>query len=187
VRRTKKIAFGICYYAIAIIALAVADIVIKPTVGTDVLQNGGFETGNLSNWEVVNAGTRMGISTIVSPGHSGNYAVNYSITSIGSGWYELVESVPAIQGTNYTIHFWYKSSVASGQVAFYCYDSEWANMVSQSSAAIQATGDKWTLGSFQISIPSNNQIEHTILSITLGNTIGILIIDDISMEVTSNS
>ena len=83
--KTTKIALCICYYTIAMTALVVAAIVIKPAVGTDLLRNGGFETGNLANWQITSTGDRIGTATIVSPGHSGNYALKYDIAATGAG------------------------------------------------------------------------------------------------------
>lgn len=177
----RKIVFAISYYIVLIAILVI--VTIKPTavIGTDVLQNGGFETGNISPWFIVSSGTIAGSSTIITPGHTGAFAEKYSITKTGTGWYELAQIVPVDQGTTYNVQFWYKSTVTSGCVAFYCYDRQWSNVVAASGAEIVATGDAWTLASFRISIPVNGTIAHTELLISLGNATGTLILDDVNM------
>jgi hypothetical protein len=150
----------------------------------EILLNGGFETGRILPWYIDYSGTRIGNSTITTPGHNGTYAEKYTITQAGTGWYELVQSVTVEQGKTYNAQFWYKSTVSSGSVAFYCYDSDWSNIIATSRVGISATGDTWTKGSFQISIPINPAIVHTELCVTLGNTTGTLILDDVSMNMT---
>jgi len=179
----KKIVFVISYYLVLIIVLVTVTMKPAAVIGTDVLQNGGFETGNVSPWFIVSSGTIAGSSTIVAPGHTGAFAEKFSITKTGSGWYELAQIVPVDQGTTYNVQFWYKSSVNSGGVAFYCYDRPWSNVVAASGVEIVATGDTWTLGTFRISIPVNGTIAHTELLISLGNTTGTLVLDDVNMTV----
>lgn len=87
-------------------------------------------------------------------------------------------------GTTYQIEFWYKSTVTSGVVAFICYDQSWSKLIASSNARIQSTGDNWTLGSFEITVPNDFSIEHTELIVTLGDMPGTIIIDDVSMKVS---
>lgn len=55
--KPKILAFIILYYIVATAALAEIAVTIRPAIGTEVLQNGGFETGDISPWEITSSGT----------------------------------------------------------------------------------------------------------------------------------
>src|SRR5579859_7261164 len=73
----------------------------NPTVGTNVIANGGLETGSFSNWAV--AGTT---SVVTSNVHSGTYAAQGGSTAPTNGDSTITQSFTAAAGDT-KVAFWY--------------------------------------------------------------------------------
>jgi len=88
----------------------IAPNVIPDPAGTNLVQNGDFETGNLDGWSVLNAGN--GITATSDVKLAGSYAVKM-ISKAGSAnaWDLQMKSasIPTVVGHAYKISFWIKS------------------------------------------------------------------------------
>jgi serine protease len=75
---------------------------ISPSGGSEIVPNGGFETGGFDCW------TTSGASeTIVSPGHTGNYAAMLGSTSATNGDSTMQQTI-AVPASGGTLSFWYQ-------------------------------------------------------------------------------
>lgn len=69
--------------------------------GSNVIVNGGFETGTLGSWTAASA------ASVVSGGHTGSYAARVGSTSPTNGDSSISQTFTAPSGTT-NVSFWYK-------------------------------------------------------------------------------
>lgn len=70
----------------------------------NLVNNGGFETGNFSGWSLQSAGAGSNFGVSGSPVHSGSFAANFSANQ---GQYDSIfQNLATTQGQTYTINFW---------------------------------------------------------------------------------
>jgi hypothetical protein len=76
--------------------------------GSNLVVNGGFETGNFTGWTTIlaNPGSDFGVTT--SFPHSGSYAADFGAMS-GENDY-IYQNLPTTPGTTYDISFWLDAS-----------------------------------------------------------------------------
>ncbi|MDA8091751.1 MAG: carbohydrate binding domain-containing protein [Nitrospiraceae bacterium] len=70
---------------------------------TDMVVNGGFETGDLTGWT---QGGNTGFTFVSTDAHSGNHAL--SVGPVGSDG-TLTQTLATAPGTRYDVNFWLKS------------------------------------------------------------------------------
>ncbi len=75
------------------------------TSNTNVIVNGGFETGNLTDWTC--GGQAAACSVTTSSPHSGQYAAMLGSTSPTNGTSSTTQSFTAPAGSGHTLSFWY--------------------------------------------------------------------------------
>lgn len=83
-------------FAVALAALPVAG-----ASATELVSNGGFETGNLSGWALSGDTTFTGVATGIA--HSGTYAGFFGqVGTTGT----LEQTLTTVAGQNYSLSFW---------------------------------------------------------------------------------
>jgi hypothetical protein len=92
---------------------------VEPVLGTNLMTNGDFETGNLTNWNYTDD-----VSVVSSDAHSGTYSALG--TNFGKGinykhsWGSTPQAVSVEPGKNYRVRLWAKTT-ATCRVNFYHY------------------------------------------------------------------
>ena len=82
-------------------------------VGQSLVQNGGFETGNLNSWTLSGNASSFTVSTSSSYVHSGTYGLRAPAS--GPAGY-LSQTIPTAPGQTYQLSFWFEStSFSAGQ------------------------------------------------------------------------
>ena len=89
----NKIVFVACCAAVSVSAAQ-----------ADLLVNGGFETGNLSGWNVPNSNW-LGVSTGSAFAHSGTYGLDWG--PVGQQLY-IDQDIATVVGAKYDLSFWYR-------------------------------------------------------------------------------
>lgn len=113
-------------YYVDINTLQVIDLDAEPAE-INLIANGGFEEGELTNWNVANAGA--GITVVESEKTAGSYAAQLVAGSASSNDWDLqlqTDAVSLTAGGNYTLSFYIKSDVAGkGRISFPGFKNEW--------------------------------------------------------------
>jgi GH35 family endo-1,4-beta-xylanase len=113
-------------YYVDINTLQVIDLDAEP-VETNLIANGGFESGDLTNWNAANQGA--GITVVDAEKTEGSYAVQLIAGSTSSNEWDLQLQTDALvltEGSDYTLSFYIKSDVAGrGRISFPGFDNEW--------------------------------------------------------------
>jgi hypothetical protein len=100
--RQQQIAVGSYSYG-PVSALRLDDVVLVPAI--NLIQNGGFETGNFSSWQL--GGNTVGIAVSSLSAYSGLYVA--ALGSVGSSnLLSLTEHVVA--GASHSLQFWVSTS-----------------------------------------------------------------------------
>ncbi len=91
----------------------------EPVLGSNLMTNGDFESGDLTNWNYTND-----VSVVSTDAHGGNYSalgtdfgkgINYK-----HGWGSTAQAVSVEPGKNYRVRMWAKTT-STGRVNFYHY------------------------------------------------------------------
>ena len=113
--------------------------ILKKTVScTSIIQNPGFETGNLLGWADGSWGGSTADVVGTSP-HSGNYCLKCH--SVGTSAGAVEQTIPTIVGTTYVVSTWYKGG------------GGWMWVVGFDQIRLSSVVD-WTLGSFTFTADS---------------------------------
>jgi hypothetical protein len=97
--------FGIALFAVLLVSFVVA-----PCGAAELVQNGGFETGNFSNWTttLASSGSLVGVSSASGvPSvqvHAGTYAAYFGAT--GTQDDSISQTLATVAGQSYTFSFW---------------------------------------------------------------------------------
>jgi hypothetical protein len=91
-------------------------------IGQSVVQNGGFETGDFSDWTLVGAGVSgnyiynavESVTSYSDTVHSGNYGAFLGDTSLAT----LSQNLTTVPGQNYLVSFWLDNPVTGSGQAF---------------------------------------------------------------------
>lgn len=135
-------------YYVDINSISVIDEDAEPTE-YNYVANGGFESGALGDWAVLNGGA--GIEATDADKHGGNYSVKMtSAATSGNAWDLQLESpeLPLEAGKDYTFSFYVKSNVVGkGRVSFPGLSNQYPWMDWQGTGAAEAftTGTDWSL------------------------------------------
>ena len=91
--------FGIALFVVLLVSFVVA-----PCGAAELVQNGGFETGNFSSWTVTPAsvGSLIAVNT-VDP-HTGSYAAAFGAVSTQDD--TIAQTLATVAGQSYSISFW---------------------------------------------------------------------------------
>jgi hypothetical protein len=87
---------------------AFAGLTVYSPTSTNLLQNGGFETGNFSGWTLTGNTSGVTVATTVQGillNHSGIYGAGLGPSTIGY----LSQTLPTAAGSSYQVSFWLKS------------------------------------------------------------------------------
>jgi hypothetical protein len=101
----------VTYPAAAIMLLGIAGLA---HATPNLVANGGFETGDFTNWSIAAAtcGSDFGIANNPVDAHSGNYAAFFAGSCPGS--YDSFEQALATSpGQLYTVSFWIETNATS--------------------------------------------------------------------------
>ncbi|MCD9025301.1 carbohydrate binding domain-containing protein [Cohnella silvisoli] len=136
--------------------------------------NGGAESGNLTNWSITNPGTGDVSSVISTDKHAGNYAVQYTRASSGTTTYiSNVSSLSSVPGKRYKATAWVKSPITNPLSA--------TIDVSGAGPRAYTVGSEWTQISTMVNA-SNGYFNTVAITIPAGRSI--LIDDVVLMEVS---
>ncbi len=95
------------------------EISVEPVLGSNLMTNGNFETGDLTNWNHTSD-----VSVVSTDSHSGKYSALGS--NFGKGinykhdWGSTAQAVSVEPGRNYRVRMWVKTA-STGRVNFYHY------------------------------------------------------------------
>jgi len=89
---------------IALFAVLLVSFVVAPCGAAELVQNGGFETGNFSFWTITPAssGSLFGVST--TDPHTGLYAAYFG--AVGTQDDSISQTLATVAGQPYSISFW---------------------------------------------------------------------------------
>lgn len=90
-------------YVILFVGLIVMLATNSAFAGGNLVNNGGFETGDFTDWTVDLAAAGSNLSVIAQP-HTGTFSAIFSAE--GANYDEISQSVPTIMGEQYTLSFW---------------------------------------------------------------------------------
>ena len=87
-----------------------------PTLGQNLVQNPGFETGNLTDWTLTRAAQGSDISTFGGRGHSGTYAEGFG--AVSTYFDSISQNLPTIAGAPYNLTFWLENPYGENPTTF---------------------------------------------------------------------
>lgn len=113
--------------AMAVLALA-ASLALTPPASANLVQNGGFETGNLASWT---QGGNTGYTGVDSASaHSGNYGAFFG--PVGSQGTITQQVLPTVVGATYDFSFWLQND--GGSTTYFAASWDGNQLVSLSNA-----------------------------------------------------
>jgi hypothetical protein len=109
--RCLSSSFASQYFADSLKTWLTYDLEIPAPPASDIVTNGGFETGDFTGWTVVDASTSTTVESTPSYVHDGVYGVQAGPWQGNQG--TITQTVPTTAGNGYTIGFWMDSSGGS--------------------------------------------------------------------------
>ena len=93
--------FGIALFAVLLVSFVVA-----PCGAAELVQNGGFETGNFNVWTVTPAssGSLLAVNGSLRYPHTGTYAASFG--AVGTQDDSISQTLATVAGQSYTFSFW---------------------------------------------------------------------------------
>jgi hypothetical protein len=135
-----------------------------------LIQNGGYETGNLACWTLTGSSSMTSVATNSTVVHSGAYGLG--LTTPGA-WVYLSQSLPTVPGQLYSVSLWLNNSELTAPNGF---TLSWAGNTVANYTNLPAVG--WTNLQFILSATDTN----TVLQIGLLNYYSYVGLDDISVR-----
>ena len=115
-------------------------------VGQSLVQNGGFETGNLTSWALSGSSSLFAVSSTSTYVHSGAYGLNAKANSLGY----ITQNLPTAPGQTYQLSFWFFiTSSHSGQL----FQANWNGATIYSSSSPPTS---WNNQKFIVTATSTN-------------------------------
>ncbi|MDR3219597.1 MAG: endo-1,4-beta-xylanase [Dysgonamonadaceae bacterium] len=162
-------------YYVDINTIRVIDLDAAP-VEVNFVENGGFETGDLTNWTAANPGG--GITVTAAAKFEGNYGLQGIASASSANEWDLQFQTPEIMldpAKTYTMSFYIKSDVeGKGRISFPGFDNEWPwiNWDGSGAGALFTTNATWQQISFDIT-PAYKAGANTVkISFDLGKVAG---------------
>jgi GH35 family endo-1,4-beta-xylanase len=157
------------------------------------VQNGGFETGDLTNWSATNPGD--GITVIDSEKNAGSYSAQLIASATSANEWDVqlqTDNILVTTGTTYTLSFHIKSDIAGqGRVSFPGNSNEWPWMDWQGTGAgahFITAGGNWEYISVDFTPEVNDAAVGVKLSFDLGKLPGVTYwLDDVKLVEKDNS
>ena len=140
------------------------------TTSSQLLQNGGFETGTFSNWTQSGNTAYTSVTTTGSYVHSGKYGVELGPS--GTAGY-LSQTVPVIVGQPYLVSLWLDNPKPGGTPNQFSVTWNGTNLFNQSNLGVLT----WTNLQFTVTASTQN----TVLQIGFRNDPGYFGLDDVSV------
>jgi PEP-CTERM motif len=153
---------------LAVVGLALA--LSSVSAQADLVQNGGFETGDFSGWTQTGNTGFTGVAAGVA--HSGNFGAFFgAVGSLGG----ITQTLSTISGTSYLIDFWLQSDGGTPSRAVVTFGGN--TIFDQTNLPASS----YTEHSFTVAATSNS----TVLSLTFRDDPGFFSLDDVSVNVAS--
>ena len=115
-------------------------------VGQNIVQNGGFETGDFTRWALSGGSSSFAVSSSTSYVHSGAYGLKATANSLGY----ITQNLPTVPGQTYQLSFWFLvSSTRTGQ----SFQANWNGSTVYSTTAPPTT---WNNQKFIVTATSTN-------------------------------
>jgi GH35 family endo-1,4-beta-xylanase len=150
------------------------------------VENGDFETGDLTSWKAVNPGA--GVTVTADAKFAGSYGLQgISSATSSNEWNLQIQSNNIIldAAKTYTMSFWIKSDIeGKGRISFVGFSDEypWLNWDGSGSAALFNTNSSWTQLSFDITPVYKDGASDVKISFDLGKLPGVTyFVDDVKI------
>ena len=116
------------------------------TVSDNLVQNGGFETGNFTGWTLSGSSSSFAVSSSPTYVHSGVYGLSAKSSSLGY----ITQNLPTVPGQTYLLSFWfYVTSTHSGQL----FEANWNGATVYSTSSPPTS---WSNQNFIVTATSTN-------------------------------
>jgi len=91
-------------FPVSLFAVLVALVLVAPCGAAELVQNGGFETGNFNFWTVTPASSGSLLVVNTADPHTGTYAAAFG--AVGTQDDTITQTLATVAGQSYTFSFW---------------------------------------------------------------------------------